>query len=84
MSPTKLAKLSVIGARVALRLLASLNEVVYAILVGSGIDNAGTGVVGVCLCQWNTERRQCQDCCRQQTEYCPLHQDLPSTPPNGC
>jgi hypothetical protein len=41
-----LAQLSVIGARVALGLFASLDEVVDASLVGSGIADTDTGVVG--------------------------------------
>ena len=72
--PTKLAQLSVIGARVALGLFTSLDEVVDASLVGIGMGGADTGIVGVCLCWWNAEGRQCYGCCRRHAHYCPLHQ----------
>ena len=72
--PTKLAQLSVIGARIALGRFASLDEVVDASLVGGGIGDADTGIVGVCLCWWNAEGCQCYGCCRRHAHYCPLHQ----------
>jgi hypothetical protein len=71
--PTKLAQLSVIGARVALGLFASLDEVVDASLVGNGIGYVDTGIVGVCLCWWDAEGCQCHGCCRRHAHYCPLH-----------
>jgi hypothetical protein len=49
-------------------------EFVDASLVGSGIGDADTGIVGVCLCWWNAEGCQCYGCCRRHTQYCPLHQ----------
>jgi hypothetical protein len=81
--PTKLAQLSVIGARVALGLFASLDEVADASLVGSGIGDADTGIVGVCLCWWNAEGCQCYGCCRRHAHYCPLHQFFLFLTPNG-
>jgi hypothetical protein len=63
--PTKLAQLSVIGARIALGRFASLDEVIGASLVGGGIGDADTGIVGVCLCWWDAEGRQCYGCCRR-------------------
>jgi hypothetical protein len=74
--PTKLAHLSVIGARVALGLFASLDEVVDAGLVGIGIGDADAGIVGVCWCWcwWNAEGCQCYGCCGRHAQYCPLHQ----------
>jgi hypothetical protein len=51
--PTNLADLSVIGARLAVLKLASVEiaqEFVDASLVGRGICDAGTGIAGVCLC----------------------------------
>jgi hypothetical protein len=61
--PTKLAQLSVKGAGLAIALVSVhvsvhgviAREFVAARLVGSGIDNADTGIVGVCLCWWNAE-----------------------------
>ena len=72
--PTKLAYLSLMGARVTLRLFASFNEVADASPVGSGIGDADTGIVGVCLSWWNAEGCQCYGCCRRHGHYCPLHQ----------
>src|ERR1700756_2149029 len=73
--PTKLAQLSVIGARIALGRFASLDEVVDASLVGIGIGDADTGIVGVCWCWcwcwcwWNAEGCQCYHRCRRHAQY---------------
>jgi hypothetical protein len=49
-------------------------EIVDASLVGSGIGDADTGIVGVCLCWWNAKGCQCYGCCRRHAQYCSLHQ----------
>ena len=77
--PTKLALLSVIGARLAIAHLVFVNGVLGrgfadASLVGRGIGDADTRIVGVCLCWWNAEGCQCYGCCRRHAHYCPLHQ----------
>src|SRR5271166_5087841 len=69
--PTKLALRSVIGARLAIAHLVSVHGVIAqgfvdASLVGSGIGDADTGIVGVCLCWWNAERCQCYHRCRRR------------------
>jgi hypothetical protein len=84
--PTNLAHLSVIGARLALGPFASVEiaqEFIDASLVGSGIGDADTGIVGVCWCWWNAEGCQCYGCRRRQAHHCPLHQFSFSDPPNG-
>jgi len=69
--PTKLAHLSVNGARpLAIAQWVSAHRVtarefVDASLGGSGNGDADTGIVGVCLCWWNAERCQWYGyCCR--------------------
>src|SRR6516162_1647379 len=71
--PTKLAHLSVNGTRpLAIAQWVSAHgviarEFVDARLVGSGIGDAGTGIVGgVCLCWWNAEGCQCYHRCRRR------------------
>jgi hypothetical protein len=77
--PTNLAHLSVNGARpLAIAQVVSVYGVIAqgfvdASLVGSGIGDADTGIVGVCLCWWNAEGCQCYGCCRRHAHYCPLH-----------
>jgi hypothetical protein len=76
--PTKLAHLSVIRTRLAIAhsecVLGVIGRgLVDASLVGSGIGDADTGIVGVCLCWWNAEGCQCYGCCRRHAHYCPLH-----------
>ena len=67
--PTKLALLSVKGAGRATVWVSVqgviAQEVVDASLVGIGIGDADTGIVGVCLCWWNAEGCQCYGCCRR-------------------
>jgi hypothetical protein len=69
--PTNLAHLSVKGARpLAIAQVVSVYGVmaqgfVAASLVGSGIGDADTGIVGVCLCWWNAEGCQCYGRCRR-------------------
>src|ERR1700731_2979675 len=58
--PTDLALLSVIGARLAIAHLVSVHGVIAqkfvdASLVDSGMGDADTGIVGVCLCWWHAE-----------------------------
>jgi len=57
--PTKLAHLSVKGAGIAIALVSVQDfiaqGVVAASVVASGIGDADTGIVGVCLCWWNAE-----------------------------
>ena len=73
--PTKLAILSVIGARMAIAHSGVIGQgSVDASLVGSGIGDADTGIVGVRLCWWNAEGCQRYGCCRRHAQYCPLHQ----------
>lgn len=78
--PTNLAHLSVNGARpLAIAQWVSAPGVIArkfadASLVGSGIGDADTGIVGVCLCWWNAEGCQSYGCCRRHAQYCPLHQ----------
>lgn len=70
-----LAYLSVIGARLALPMFAYIALVlVDASLVGNGIGDADTGIVGVCLCWWNAEGCQGYGCCRRHAQYRPRHQ----------
>jgi hypothetical protein len=68
--PTNLAHLSVKGARRAIALVSVhgvvAQEFVDASPVGSGIGDADTGIVGVCLCWWNAEGCQCYGCCRRR------------------
>jgi hypothetical protein len=75
--PTNLALRSVKGARLAIALVSVQGVIgrgfVDASLVGSGIGDADTGIVGVCLCWWNAEGCQCYGCCRRHAHYCPLH-----------
>src|ERR1700756_2807160 len=86
-TPPKLAHLSVKGARLAFALVSAQCAIalvsvqgaiargfVDASLVGSGIGDADTGIVGVCLCWWNADGRQCYRRCRRHAHYCPLHQ----------
>jgi hypothetical protein len=75
--PTNLADLSVTGARLALLKFASVDiaqELVDASVVGRGIGDADTGIVGVCLCWRNAEGCHCYGCRRRHAHYCPLHQ----------
>src|ERR1700761_927498 len=87
--PTNLAHLSVKGARpLAIAQVVSVHGVmaqgfVAASPVGSGIGDADTGIVGVCLCWWNAEGCQCYGCWRRHAHYCPLHQFFLFCPPNG-
>ena len=86
--PTNLAHLSVKGARpLAIAQVVSVHgviavgsvhgviaqESVDASLVGSGIGDADTGIVGVCLSWWNAEGCQCYDRCRRHAHHCPLN-----------
>jgi len=70
--PTNLAQLSVKGARpLAIAQCVSAHgvnarEFVDASLVDSGIGDADTGIVGVCLCWWNAEGCQCYHRCRRR------------------
>jgi hypothetical protein len=69
--PAELALRSVIGARLAIAHWVSLRGViglgsVDASLMGNGIGDAGTGIVGVCLCGWNAEGCQCYHRCRRR------------------
>ena len=57
--PTNLALLSVVGARLAIAPVSVQGVIVRGFvdtgLVGSGIGDADTGIVGVCQCRWNAE-----------------------------
>jgi hypothetical protein len=64
--PTKLAHLSVIGVRPAIAHSNFGRVSVDASLMGSGIDDADTGIVGVCLCWWSAEGYQCYHRCRRR------------------
>jgi hypothetical protein len=67
--PTNLALRSVQGAGIAIALVSVQGVIaqgfVDASLVGSGIGDADTGIVGVCLCWWNAEGCQCYRSCRR-------------------
>jgi hypothetical protein len=71
--PAELALRSVIGARLAIAHWVSLHCVigrgsVDASLMGNGIGDAGTGIVGVCLCGWNPEGSQRYHRCRRRAD----------------
>jgi hypothetical protein len=85
--PANLALLSVVGTRLAIAPVSVQGVIargfVDASLVGSGIGDADTGIVGVCLCWWNAKGCQCYGCCRRHAHYCPLHQFFLFLTPNG-
>jgi hypothetical protein len=82
--PTNLALRSVKGAGIAIALVSVqgviAQEFVDASLVGGGIGDADTGIVGVGLCWWNAQECECYGGCRRHAHYCLLHQFFLSGP----